>query len=574
MHLFSPWRGGFPIHTPELLSRLDRGEEAWVPDLQSSEDSSDEGPVKPTLKRMPKHGAWWDRYRNPVMYHSSDFSNSDDEQESETEEEKPQRGGPRLILLHRNLLANSKGSLKPRETCKSWLQLKKFSRSQAAKIKNNIAEAGDINESIAKEKISEVEQWYACPSCDSDNKMTTKYSSLTCTSPQKAKLPYVCLKCGKHFSENYYFKRHQKIHSGTKPFSCTTCGKAFIQTWHLRRHEKIHLKKTHRKQPKVPEVNCVFSHSTNDLFSLEKDPVKIKPQMASRTIERNTSQDIKEGETGPLAVLIEGSEVRVSQSSEREEMCINAKTELQVFSSRKPKGKAQQNQGVVRQLEKLRRKLTRKGNVLQGYKQDQRYLRQPAQPRKSSKNACGLQGCKKEKGCASQRLGLQTMTTRKSKRETPLARKQAKSCFCQVEKPEVTPGRKSKNPQTLANTCKRPQKRPHMTVSSKLPKKAPKFCKPTSPCFDPPYQSTFLPDSKMASVEQRMELQEVLEREPKKSSVSWSCKAKKADSCLQKLNQACVSCCHSCFSPTGPSLWVGHQEDPVLLGELNSGQRT
>lgn len=404
---------------------------------------------------------------------------------------------------------------------------------------------------------------------DSDNKVITKYSSLKCSSPHKAKLPYMCLKCGKRFTENYYFKRHQKIHSGKKPFSCTTCGKAFIQTWHLRRHEKIHLKKTHLKHPKVPEVDCVFSHSTNDLFSLEKNPVN----MASRTMERNASQNIKEEETESLAVLIEGPEVRVSQSSEGEEMCIKAETELQVFSSRKSKGKAQLNQGVVRQLEKLGRKPTRKGNVLQGYKQDQHYRRQPAQPRKSSKNACGLRGCKKEKGCASQQLGLQT-TTRKSKREIQLAGKQAKSCFCQLEKPEITPGRQSKNPQTgrKANTFKRPQK-PHVTASSKLPKKVPKFCKPTSPCFDPPSQSTFLPDSKMAPVEQRMELQEVLEREPKKSSVSWSCRAIKCepgDATGRMRRQAVLEITKRNTQPSHKGLRAANELDSFALQNLGA----
>ncbi|KAM7146188.1 zinc finger protein 805-like, partial [Macrochelys suwanniensis] len=33
---------GSPIYQTELLARLERGEEAWVPDIQSSEESSEE----------------------------------------------------------------------------------------------------------------------------------------------------------------------------------------------------------------------------------------------------------------------------------------------------------------------------------------------------------------------------------------------------------------------------------------------------------------------------------------------------------------------------------------------------
>ncbi|XP_066469106.1 zinc finger protein 107-like [Tiliqua scincoides] len=293
--------GGFPVHTSEILSRLDRGEEAWVPDLQSSEDSADEGPVKPTLKRLPKHLAWWDRYRSPVIYCSSDSSSSDDEPESEAEVVNPQRGGPRL---HRNSLASSKGSLRP---CKNWLQMKKYSRSQVAKIKSNLAEAGDVNVSTAKERTSEVQHWNACPDCGQSFK-----SKLSLSNHQRIhfrEAPYKCAICGERFRAKKvlasHYRRHaeekgykhpssekwatkvvpvdrphkcpecekcfhlkkellkhqrrhaakgpQRSHATEGPHKCPACGKGFSRKEHLTRHQKIHTRQVADKIPKGQE---------------------------------------------------------------------------------------------------------------------------------------------------------------------------------------------------------------------------------------------------------------------------------------------------------------------------------
>uniref|UniRef100_A0ACB8EGJ9 Uncharacterized protein n=1 Tax=Sphaerodactylus townsendi TaxID=933632 RepID=A0ACB8EGJ9_9SAUR len=68
--------GVIPVRAAELATHLECKEEAFVLELQSSDENADEGPVKPTLKQLPKGGMWWARYRSPVAYASSDSSNS------------------------------------------------------------------------------------------------------------------------------------------------------------------------------------------------------------------------------------------------------------------------------------------------------------------------------------------------------------------------------------------------------------------------------------------------------------------------------------------------------------------
>ncbi|XP_020664479.3 uncharacterized protein LOC140701258 [Pogona vitticeps] len=276
--------GGFPIHSSELLTRLDRGEVAWVPDLQSSDESTDEGPVKPTLKRWPKGGAWWDRYRSPAKYPSSDSSSSDDDQRSEVEGEKPQRGH-RLTILRRSVLDICRGnrfqSVKTKESLNNGSQSKRSQGSQ-----NNLIEAGDVRENAVKERVAEEEQQFSCLTCgqffkskislsnhqrihfkenatyecsfcgkkfaiqkkltahqrsharEKDDNHPSRATENLKTCPEE--MPYKCLECKKCFTLKDHLLLHQRRHTAEKPHKCSECGKSYIRKEHLARHQKIH----------------------------------------------------------------------------------------------------------------------------------------------------------------------------------------------------------------------------------------------------------------------------------------------------------------------------------------------
>ncbi|XP_032997779.1 uncharacterized protein LOC117042339 [Lacerta agilis] len=249
--------GAFPAQGSELLSRLDRGEDAWVPDLQSSEESANEGPVKPTLKRWPKAGMWWDLYRRPVKY-SSTSESSEDEQESEDEEEKRPRGGHKLTILRRSVLDIFKGngpqSVKQMEASKNRPCP---DCGQAFKTKASL---------LSHQKTHSGEGPYKCSFCG--ERFTAKkalashqrghaekrgYKHPSSRKHPKAYLrerPFECPECGKHFQQKGTLTAHLNSHTAERPYRCPECEKAFTRKEHLNRHRKSHVREKDGRPPK------------------------------------------------------------------------------------------------------------------------------------------------------------------------------------------------------------------------------------------------------------------------------------------------------------------------------------
>ncbi|XP_067391810.1 zinc finger protein 92 homolog isoform X2 [Emydura macquarii macquarii] len=55
--------------------------------------------------------------------------------------------------------------------------------------------------------------------------------------------PHACAECGRRFRTKQTFLSHQRVHTGEKPFACLQCGRSFTRKENLVRHQETHVHK-------------------------------------------------------------------------------------------------------------------------------------------------------------------------------------------------------------------------------------------------------------------------------------------------------------------------------------------
>uniref|UniRef100_A0A8D0KEU8 C2H2-type domain-containing protein n=1 Tax=Salvator merianae TaxID=96440 RepID=A0A8D0KEU8_SALMN len=269
---------------------------------------------------------WWDWYRTPVTYTSSDSANSDNEEESDGEEVRHQRGCQRLTILRRNVRGNPK-------TCKSGAPLKKHPRSHLGRIKRNLADLGEAGEGATK--VGQ-EYQYSCPNCgrafkskmslSNHKRIHCEISSWRKMFPSKKafashqrsyaeergykhpnafvrhseaseRKPFKCLECKKRFKWKYRLTEHVRSHTGERPHICPHCGSAFMRKEHLNRHQKIHTRKAINKSSEGREEKQETTHMRQDTSEVP-EKMSTKDHCPSDSSIIHTAKNPSAGPTG------------------------------------------------------------------------------------------------------------------------------------------------------------------------------------------------------------------------------------------------------------------------------------
>ncbi|KAF7236326.1 hypothetical protein EYD10_16944 [Varanus komodoensis] len=208
-----------PIPKPELISRLERGEEPWIPNPQVLED-----------KKFPVNIC----EGNDISLASPSIPASEvivrEIKEEIAEPDISDRAGPPWTLLGASPGSTPMGSEPRCGLQRQWeMQPGNMWREPSRHVRAANSKRSMFHVGRKKLMCPECDRWFHC-----------KSEFLLHWRTHTGEKPYECLACGKRFIQSSHLSAHRRIHTGEKPYECPKCGRSFNRRSTLTEHLRIH----------------------------------------------------------------------------------------------------------------------------------------------------------------------------------------------------------------------------------------------------------------------------------------------------------------------------------------------